>query len=237
MASKNTSWSVLCEEPIVVIREYSFGPGMANATAIGIGDNRLLLMSPPTAVEPEVLEELREYGEVVAILEPNGVHHMGLELCHEVYPYAVAYVSEVAARRIRKKEKYPGAFESLDKLRELLGDKVEVLEVPGNKVGDVIVRAQTDKGMAWWFGDFVGNGPLSGNWLIQRIFKWTRSGPGFKVNRLFFKVFVADKLKARDWFLGQLKTTPVDLFIPAHGEPIHRAGLAAELTQMMTDAV
>lgn len=237
MESNGTSWSVLTQDPIIVRREYSFGPGMANATAVAIGDGRLLLISPPTAVEPEVLEELREYGEVVAILEPNGVHHMGLELCHEIYPYAVAYVTEVAGRRIAKKEKNPGAFEPIENLRDLVGDKLDVLEVPGNKVGDVIVRAKTEKGMAWWFGDFIGNGPLPNNWLIKALIKWTKSGPGFMVNRIFFKLFVADRIKARDWFLDELKTTPVDLFIPAHGEPIQRAGLAEELTQMLAEAM
>ena len=41
MESNGTSWSVISEDPILVIREYSFGPGMANATAVGIGDEPL----------------------------------------------------------------------------------------------------------------------------------------------------------------------------------------------------
>ncbi len=236
MASESTSWAVIAEDPIVVRREYDFGGGMANATAVGFGDKRLLLISPPKDVAPEVLEELREYGEVVAVLEPNGMHHMGLDLCREVYPYAVTYLSEVAAARIAKKEKLDGALEPIEKLRELVGDAIEVLEVPSSKVGDVVIRAKTDRGMAWWFGDFIGNAPLMGNWLVRSIFKWTKSGPGFKVNRLFFKFFVTDRKVTRDWFIEQLKGTPVDLFIPAHGEPIQRAGLAEELTQMLTDA-
>ena len=95
----------------------------------------------------------------------------------------------------------------------------------------------TDKGLAWWVGDIVSNGPAPGNFFFKLMVKWTDSGPGFKVNRLFLKFFAQDQVAIRDFFIQQLAAHPIDVFMPAHGEPIIRPGLAAEVTEMFTKAV
>ena len=236
MVTKDNGWEVISEQPLLVRREYSFGPGDANATAVEIEDGKLLLVSPPIGIEG-AYDELREHGEVVAISQLNGAHYMGIEEARAAFPFARVFASDAASVRIRKKAQDPGDIESLDQFREVVGDRLEIVEVPGHKIGDVILRARTDKGTAWWTGDIVANMPPVKSLLLRLANKWTDSGPGFKVNRLFLKFFAQDKLAIRDFLIEELAAHPMDVFIPAHGDPILREGLASELTEMLRAAV
>lgn len=226
----------MSKQPLLLRREYDFGIGVANSTAYEIDDGKLLLVSPPTGIE-SVYEELREHGEVVAIIELNGAHYMGLEEARAAFPFARVFASAAAGARITSKAQNPGDVESLDALRELVGDRIELLEIPGHKLGDVLIRARIDKGMAWWVGDVIGNAPFPNSLLVKLMMKWTDSGPGFKVNRLFLRFFAEDKVAWKEFYLEQLAAQPLDVLVPAHGDPIVREGLAAELTEMFGTAV
>lgn len=236
MATTENGWEVLSKQPLLVRREYSFGFGLANATALEIADGKLLLISPPIGIE-NVYEELRAHGEVVAITELNGAHYMGIEEARAAFPFARVFASAIAGERIASRATNPGEVESLDELRALVGARVEVLEVAGHKIGDVVLRARTDQGMTWWVGDVVGNAELPSNFVFRLLTKWTASGPGFKINRLFLRFFAQDRVAMKAFFVEQLAAHPVDLLVPAHGDPIAREGLSAELTEMFRDAV
>jgi hypothetical protein len=236
MATNESVWEVISEQPLLLRLEYDFGLGLANSTAFEIDDGKLLLVSPPVGIEG-AYEELRQHGEVVAISELNGAHYMGIEGARAAFPFARVFASAIAGERITNKAQNPGEIESIELFRELVGDRLEIVEVSGNKIGDLLLRAQTDKGLAWWVGDVVGNAPASNNLLFRLITKWTDSGPGFKVNRLFLRFFAQDKVAMKNFFLEQLASHPMDVFIPAHGDPIVRKGLGAELTEMFQSAV
>lgn len=236
MATKESMWEVIAEQPRLLRLEYNFGIGLANSTAFEIADGKFLLISPPVGIEG-VYDELRKHGEVVAIAELNGAHYLGIEEARAAFPFARAFASAIAGERIANRAPNPGEIESLEQLRELVGDRLAIVEVSGTKMGDILLRAQTDKGLAWWVGDVVGNAALPSNLLFKLMTKWTDSGPGFKVNRLFLKFFAQDKVEMKNFFLEQLASHPMDVFIPAHGEPIVRNGLGAELTEMFQLAV
>jgi hypothetical protein len=236
MTTKDTAWQVISEQPLLLRLEYSFGRGLANATALEIDTGKLLLISPPMGIDG-AYEDLRQHGEVVAICELNGAHYMGLEGARAAFPFARAFASAIASERIKNKAQNPGEIESVERFRQLVGDRLEIVEVSGNKIGDILLRAQTDKGLAWWMGDVVGNAAIPANFLFKLLVKWTDSGPGFKVNRLFLKFFAQDKVAMKTFFLEQLASHPMDVFIPAHGDLIVRRGLGAELTDMFKSAV
>jgi hypothetical protein len=236
MATKESLWEVISEQPLLLRLEYDFGFGLANSTAFEIDAGKLLLISPPVGIEG-AYDELRQHGEVVAISELNGAHYMGIEEARAAFPFARAFASDIAGERIANRAQNPGEVESIELFRELVGDRLEIVEVSGHKVGDILLRAQTDKGLCWWVGDVVGNAPPADNFIFRLITKWTDSGPGFKVNRLFLKFFAQDKVAMKNFFLEQLAAHPMDVFIPAHGDPIVRRGLGAELTEMFHSAV
>ena len=98
MATNDSGWEVISQKPLVVRREYSFGPGGANATAVEVDDGKLVLVSPPIGIEG-AYDELREHGEVIAISQLNGAHYMGIEEARAAFPFARVFASDTAAAR------------------------------------------------------------------------------------------------------------------------------------------
>jgi hypothetical protein len=230
-------WKTITQDPLVLMREYSFGAGTANALAVALPDRKWMLVSPPIGVPAEQLTSLEQHGDVVALLEFNGVHHMGLASCGATFPRATSYATERAAARIRKKAKTPGRLDSIDVLRPLLGDRVSVLSVPGDKLGDVVVRVQTEQGTLLYAGDFIANIPLlPKNPIARLLFKLTDSGPGFKIFRIFFKFFVANKKAARDFLIHEVENHPPAIVVPAHGEVVARDDLGPTVASMLRAA-
>jgi hypothetical protein len=231
-------WSRLADSPLVLVREYRFGPGASNALAVELPNRKLLIVSPPTGVPTDELKQLEQAGEVAALLEFNGVHHLGLGPCRAAFPHAISYASDRAAARIRKRGKEPGQLESLAALRPLLGDRVSVVEVPGDKIGDVLVRIETDRGTLLYAGDFVANiRKLPKNPLFRLLFRLTDSGPGFKVFRIFFTFFVKDKKSARDFLIREVETHPPAIVVPAHGDVVAQSGLGPTMASMFRAAL
>jgi hypothetical protein len=238
MTTHVQGWTTLAEDPLVLLREYSFGPGTANAMVVRLPNGNLMITSPPTDVPSAELSALNAHGKVVALLEFNGVHHLGLPACRSCFPAAVTYASPRAAARILKKSKDPGKIESIDALQPLLGDKIRVVPVDGDKLGDVLVRVQTEKGTLLYAGDFFANiRVLPKNLLFRLIFKLTDSGPGFKVFRIFFKRFVADRKAARDSLIREVEANPPAMLVPAHGDVVTQSDLAPTIVSMLRAAI
>src|SRR5688500_6204001 len=107
MNSSIAGWTQLATQPLVLMREYSFGPGTANAVAVRLGDGTLLVISPPTGLSARELDELASVGEVSALLANNGALYLGLASFCQHFPKAVAYATEAARERIMQKSKQP----------------------------------------------------------------------------------------------------------------------------------
>jgi hypothetical protein len=237
MTTTVPGWSTLAENPLVLVREYAFGPGRANAMAVGLPNGKLMIISPPVGVEIAELKALAQHGDVVALLANNGVHHLGLSPARRAFPDAVTYATARAGARIRDKGKDPGQLEPIQALQPLLGDAVSVFAVDGDKVGDVLVRVRTEKGVVLYASDFIANvQALPSNFIFRMMFKFTDSGPGLKVFRLFFKFFVADRVAARDFLVKELEANPPAVLVPAHGDVIARSDLAPTLVGMLRAA-
>jgi len=227
-------WTTLAEDPAVLVREYSFSAGKANAMAVGLPDRKWMIVSPPPQMSAAEAEAFSAHGSVVALLENNGTHHMGLGPCRALFPKAISYATEIAAARIRKKNNDPGELQSIDALRPLLGNKIAVVPIPGCKVGDVIVRVQSDSGNLFYASDFIANiSQLPSNFLFRLVFKLTDSGPGLKVFGVFFKFFVADGAAARAALIQELEASPPTILVPAHGAIVKREDLAPTLIGML----
>lgn len=237
MAVHVPGWTTLAEDPPVLVKEYAFGPGRANTLAIGLPDRKLLMMSPAPNLTGAEVEAFNQLGSVTALVANNGTHHMGLAPCRAQFPGAISYATPRAAERIRKKGKDPGLLLPIDQLKPLLGDKVALIEVDGDKVGDVCVRVQTDKGTLFYSSDFIANiNALPSNPLFKLMFKLTNSGPGLKVFNIFFKFFVRDAKAARACLIGELETHPPSILVPAHGDVVTRQDIGPTLVGMLRSA-
>jgi hypothetical protein len=231
-------WTTLAETPLVLLHEYSFGPGYANALAVRLPDGQFLLVSAPKLRSPETLRALAVHGKVAALLAINGAHHLGLSDCRSVFPEAKSYATPDARKRILKKGDSPGALAPLSELEPLLGDAIAVVAAEGCKVGDVLVRVETERGTVLYCGDFIANIPtLPKNPLAKLMFKLFDSGPGLKVFRIFFTFFVANKQLLRDFLIREIEARPPAILVPGHGEVVIEAGLAPKLVGMLRRAV
>lgn len=233
-----SGWTTLSEEPLVLQREYSFGAASANTLAIGLPNRKLLLVSPPAGLSATELQSLTDHGEVVGLLAINGAHHMGLPLWRSAFPNATTYATAKARARILKKCDAPGQLASIEQLQPLLGDKIDVVAADGCKIGDVIVRVQTERGVLLYVGDFIANiQTLPKSLLFRLMFKLTDSGPGLKVFGIFFKFFAADRAALRDFLIREIESRPPAILVPGHGDIVARAGLGDTLVSMLRTAV
>jgi hypothetical protein len=229
-----SGWTTLSEAPAVLVHEYGFGAGRANALAVQLPGRKWMIVSPPPKLTAAQAEAFGAHGEVVALVENNGTHHMGLAPCRTLFPNAVAYAEPLAAARIGKKNPSAGRLEPVAALRPLLGDAVSVIAAEGCKIGDVIVRVKSEKGVVLYTSDFIANiNKLPRNPLFRLMFKLTGSGPGLKIFRIFFTFFVADKRAALAFLTREIEAHPPAIMVPAHGDVVARPDLASTLLGML----
>lgn len=227
-------WITLAEDPPVLVKEYSFGPGRANALAVGMPEGKWLIISPPPSLTRTEADAFAQQGGVVALVANNGAHHLGLGPSRALFPQAVTYAAPRAAARIRKKGQDYGELETIEKLRPLLGDRIAVVPVAGDKIGDVLLRVRTEKGVVLYAGDFIANMPqLPDKLLFRLIFRLTDSAPGLKVFKMFFTFFVADRKAACADLIRELEANPPAILVPAHGDVDSRADLGPTLLRML----
>lgn len=231
-------WVKLADKPLVFARSYSFGKATANALVVALPNDKLLIVSPPTRASAEELRELESHGEVIALLANNGLHHLGLAPCRAVFPNAISYAAPLAAQRIRKKGKEPGQLLSPDQLKPLLGDQVTVLQVPDGKIGDLMVRVRTDKGVLLYAGDLIANMPSLPPALVPRLlFKLTNSAPGLKLFNFYIKLFIKNRKAALAFLLKEIEANPPTILVPAHGDVLARDDLPSDLRTLLSPAL
>lgn len=223
-------WTTLAEQPLVLLKEYSFGPAIANCVAVQLPGDKWLLMSPPTGLTQADAAALSARGEVVALVENNGFHHLGLASCAALFPRAQTYARERAAARIRKKEQHAGALLPIETLTPLLGPHVELIAVDGDKLGDVLLRVRTERGVLLYVGDYITNMPRLPKSVVARLlFRLSDSAPGLKLFKLYLWFFTADRAHAKASLLRAIDTAPPTLLVPAHGETLEAPGLSGQL--------
>jgi hypothetical protein len=238
MTTTVPGWTALAQQPQVLVKEYGFGTGQANALAVQLPDRSFMIMSPPTTASDAEVQAFTLLGGVSALVENNGAHHLGLSVWRARFPKATTYAAPKAAERIRKKGKDPGQLESIDALRARAGDRIALLEIAGCKIGDVCLRVVTEKGALFYAGDFIANiQSLPSNLIFKLVFKLTDSGPGLKVFGVFFKFFVADKRAARDALIRELEAAPPAILVPAHGDVVAQNDLGPTLVGMLRAAI
>jgi hypothetical protein len=238
MGTTVEGWTTLAEQPLVLLREYSFGTGYANTLAVRLPSGDWLLISPPLHVPGSELEALQAHGRVVAFLAINGAHYMGIPQCLGAFPDARTYATAAASSRIAKKTKHAVQPLPLESLTPLLGDAIRIVPADGCKIGDVLVRIETDKGGVLYAGDFIANiQRLPRNPIFRLMFKLTDSGPGLKVFHLFFKFFTSSPTQLRDFLIREIGAFPPSILVPGHGDVVAQPELGPKLVSMLRAAV
>jgi hypothetical protein len=133
------------------------------------------------------------------------------------YPDAPVFAPAQSIARVEKQSKL-GGIQPLSTMGGLLGDRVEMVDMPHYKTGEVLVRWKIDGGYAWYVTDVMFNVSELPKGPFGWIMKWTRSGPGLRRNAIASMIMVKDKRSLYAWMAEEAEKKPPKLVIACHGD-------------------
>ena len=212
-----TCWKVFDPRTPILTCEYSFGPGTAVALAVG-GHDGLVVVSPPCRVASTAFDELSRYGAVRALVASNAFHYLGIPEWKTRFPSAEIFAPAQSIARVEKHSRLSGV-RPLYEAASITGARLELVDMPYYKTGEVLVRIITDRGLVWYVTDVIMNLPvLPKNPIARAMFGLSRSAPGLKFNNVAPVFMVADKRALRRWVADEFRKSPPQWLIPAHGD-------------------
>lgn len=200
------------------------------AVAVRLVDDGLLIVSPVRRAMPDTAEALRQLGEPRWLLAPNHFHNLGIASHLECFPDARVVASARASTRLAKKVDVPIA--PMSELLQALPDHVRVLEPQGTRNGEVWLRVQTPRGVAWVVSDaFFNFARTLPGWIGWMMGAFGNS-PGLRIGGTFKWIALQDRQRYGSWLRQQLATDPPDILIPGHGAIVEDPDLAQRLRQL-----
>ena len=234
MKTTANGWQVLDEQLPALRREYSFGPGMATTLVVGLGARRLMAISPARGMDPAAHDELKAYGEVVALLAPNGMHHLGVESWLKQWPNSSAYAAEASLKRLNRKCSAGAVFKPVAALS--LPQGILVDNPPGVRSSDLVLRVSTGQGWLWYFNDLLMNmRALPTKPFFRLVFALSGAKTGLSVPKLPQLLLVGDKHATGRWLLAEIDARPPAMVVFGHGEPMAGPGLADKLKAVIRE--
>ena len=217
METTARDWKVFDSATPILTYTYSFGPGLANALAAG-GEGGLIVVSPPCRVAEKAFEDLQRHGPVRALVASNAFHHMGIPEWKRRFPDAAVFAPAQSIARVERQTRLQG-IRPLAEAAAIAGPRMELIDMPHYKTGEVLVRIRTDRGLVWYVTDVIMNMPtLPANFIVKLLFKWTGSAPGLKYNNVAPLFMMKDKKALRRWFAEEYRKAPPRWLIPSHGD-------------------
>ena len=90
-------------------------------------------------------DSVRKHGPVRALVAPNAYHYLGLSAWKARFPDAQVFAPAQSVARVEKRSKVAD-IRPVGEMAELLGDRVEVVDMPHYKTGEALVRWRIDDG-------------------------------------------------------------------------------------------
>lgn len=225
------SWTVVEPSLAALTFTYSFGPGTANALALAVPGG-VIVVSPPCNPPESAFTELAEHGPVKALVAPNAFHNMGLAAWRARFPEARLFAPAQSIARVEKQAKLSGV-RPVAEMADILGDRIELVDMPHYKTGEALVRWRTEGGWAWYVTDVMMNFPEVPKGIFGTICRWTKSAPGLRRNAISGTFATRDKRALYAWLNEQADRTPPGVVVVCHGAtaqlPDPKAGVQAAL--------
>lgn len=229
MQTTPNGFRILDRDAGVLSFEYSFAKqGTANTFIARMQDGKLLVVSPAARIGDAALAELATFGDVGAILAPNGFHHLGLAEWRAKFPAARFFAAPETVSRIRTKNpSAAGDFAPLSSLAAIVGPDIGIGEVSNTKCGETWVWVKVASGHIWFVSDMLANIPgLPSNPIAKLLFRLTNSAPGYRVFSLAMTFVVKDKRATLRALAEALGSRPPTIVVPSHGAPLTDADVA-----------
>ena len=201
------------------------------ATALRLPAGGLLLIGPLRGTSDDAHAELDAIGRTEAILAPNHFHWMGLPEHRQRHPRAVVATSEVATRRLARKER--GRFAPLAEIAGALPAGAELLAPPGLKNGEVWLRIASGDRMTWVVTDAFFNLAANARGFTGFMLRATGTAPGLRIGRTFTALAIGDRAPYRDWLLERIAADRLTTLVPGHGAVLTGDDLPARLDALV----
>lgn len=203
-------------------RIYCATKGTLRCTAIKLADNSLCLFSPVLGLTEQVIEKVKQLGDVSFILAPNHYHNKGVAEYVEAFPKAIITAPELAIPRLEKVTKI--AFETLTRFKEKLPEDISIIHTEGLKTGEIWLRVKAKESIIWIVVDAFCT-------MKDNTKKPESDTP--QILGTFPKMGVQDPAAYRQWVLEQIQRDKPTLILPCHGSAIKSAQLPSKLTTLM----
>jgi hypothetical protein len=126
--------------------------------------------------------------------------------------------------------------DDLSEVRRALPDGLQVIEVPGTRIGEVMAIAENDDDIAWLVCDAFFNMPrLSGKLPMRTLSKLMKSAPGLCISSLMKWGGVNDRAAYKGWLIDQLGSSRPSIMAPAHGDIARGDDLATRIETLVND--
>lgn len=209
-------WKVFDADIPILTYSYSFGPGTANALAVGVAGG-LVIVSAPSRVADGVFEDLRPYGPVLALVASNAFHHMGIPEWKRRFPHAAVFAPAQSVARVERQTKLSG-IRPLADAAAIAGPDLELIDMPHYRTGEVLVRVKTARGLVWYVTDIILNmRALPEHPIMSILFRLSGSAPGLRFNNIGPIFMVKDKAALKCWLAAEYEKDPPRWLIATHG--------------------
>jgi len=227
-----STWRTLDEEIGLWAWEQHAGPEvLLRATVVRMVKDALMIVSPVRDAMPDAAPSLAALGRPRWLLAPNHYHNLGLASHLACFPEARVVASEVASRRLRRRIDAP--ITPIATLEEALPEHVRVLAPPGTRTGEVWLRVETARGVAWVVTDAFFNFVQTPPGFMGRLMWALQNSPGLRLGGSFKWIALGDRQGYAAWLRAQLDADPPSILIPAHGAIDDRPGLAERLRALV----
>jgi hypothetical protein len=210
-------WRVFAHDPAVLIRTYSFGPGTSNALAVR-GQAGVLVLSPPYRATQGLVDDLARFGTVCALVASNAFHHLGIREWKARFPNAAVFAPAQSIARVQRQTGVED-IRPIAAAAPLAGPRIELVDMPHYRTGEVLVRLDTERGRVWYVTDLIMNMPeVPRHPIFGPLFKLTGSAPGLKYNNVGPLFMVKDRKALKGWLAGEYSKAPPRWLIATHGD-------------------
>lgn len=157
-----TTWTVLPHDPIQILAENlwtvegTMPRGNKRRMVVArLLDGRLIIHNA-IALDPAEMTELEGFGEVSAIVVPNGFHRQDARIWKDRYPRAKVYAPGKALSKVSQLVSVDGTYNDIPR------DKTfESLHLDGTKENEGVLVVQSADGKSLIFNDAILNMPKS----------------------------------------------------------------------------
>ncbi|BBM86372.1 hypothetical protein [Candidatus Uabimicrobium amorphum] len=225
-------WSVFDEQAGIWIADYRVGAARARSICVRLVNDNYAIVSPGKSLATKSKDFFAKNVPQI-LVAPNSVHNMGLKAWQESFTNAISVCSHAAKKRLRKLGHTN--MQNLKSLKTLLPDYINIVEVPGSRLGEIWFVVKGEKGTTWIVCDGMMNiCILPKNIFGRTLLRFLNMAPGLRFTRQWKWLFIKSRRNFRKWILGLLDSHPPQNLIPAHGDIISQQDLTQKIRQQIT---